>query len=118
MIINVSIYYTSSLILKIIVTTTPTTANETPASNNVTVEISISPKTGRVKLANVCVKKGLPNTTEPIPVKTTRAAPTAATILKSTGIPRFTVSISKASNISTKLDAKTSPPTNPPPGLL
>lgn len=49
-IINVSIRYPpSSLMLKIIVTNTPTTVKATPASNMVTVVSSVTPKIGKSK---------------------------------------------------------------------
>src|SRR5699024_5927146 len=93
-IINVSICYTSSLILKIIVTTTPTTTRATPSSKNVTVESSTSPKNGKITVAKVSVKNGSPKIIEPRPVSKTIKAPIAETILKSKGILYLIVSIS------------------------
>src|SRR5690625_1546280 len=98
------------------VTTTPTTVRATPVSKIVTVENWMVPYNGKGNDNNVCFKKASPNTIAPKPVKTTIAAPVAPTNLKSTGKPCLTVSISKASNNKTRLDASTNPPTNPPPG--
>src|SRR5690625_1801293 len=93
-IITLSTSYTSSLMPKIISTTTPTTARDTPASNNVTVPNSVSPIKGNVLLVNVCVKKNLPLNNATKPVVTAKKAPTAATTTKFSGKPLFTVSTS------------------------
>src|SRR5690625_5576850 len=65
--------------LRIIVTTTPTTAKDTPASKIVTVASSISPKKGNSTILKVWFRNGLLIKTEIKPVVTTMNAPSAAT---------------------------------------
>src|SRR5699024_11374264 len=78
-IIKLSIRYTSSLILKIIVTTTPTTVRATPASNKVTVDRAVSPIKEKYFDVNVCVKKGPQNIKAPNPIAPQGKTQTAAT---------------------------------------
>src|SRR5699024_12442798 len=99
-------------------TTCPTTTKDDPASRIGTVQSSSSPKKGNSTILKVWFRNGLLIKTEIKPVVTTMNAPSAATSLKSTGIPSLTVSISKARQSNTNAAASTRPPTKPPPGLL
>src|SRR5699024_1643222 len=115
-IMMVSIYSTSLLILKIMVTTTPTTVRATPVSKIVTVVSSIVPYRGIWICINDCCKKGCPSMVTPLPDNNTMMTPNAATCWKSKGMPFCTVSISKANNNKTNAEASTKPAINPPPG--
>src|SRR5699024_11522093 len=113
--IQLSISSTSSLIPMIMVTTTPTTARNTPASNRVTVPTSVKPIKGRYLLVNVCVRKDLPLNIAQTPVDTESKTPTAATTTKFNGNPLFTVSTSKDKYNKTKAEERTKPEIKQPP---
>src|SRR5690625_850306 len=115
-IIKLSISYTSSLIPMIMVTTTPTTARDTPASNRVTVPTSVKPIKGKYLLVNVCVKKDLPLNIAQNPVDTESRTPTAATTTKFNGNPLFTISTSKNKYNKKKEEERNKPEIKPPPG--
>src|SRR5699024_7864748 len=112
-IINVSMTYTYLLMIKITVITTPTTANATLESNNVTVVNSIFPNKGTGTCIDHCVKKDFPKKSALKPVATTINAPVAPTIIKLSGRPCSIVSISNARKSNTNAEARTSPAINP-----
>src|SRR5699024_12797850 len=106
-------YSTSSLILKIIVTTTPITVKATPISNIVAEVHLIVPKKGTVNSKKTCFKKGSPKKTDEKPEASTMNTPVAPTFLKSTGSSSIKVSITKTSKMTTNAHARTNRPTTP-----
>src|SRR5699024_7750440 len=117
-IIKLSIRYTSSLILKIIVTTTPTTVRATPASNKVTVDRAVSPIKEKYFDVNVCVKKGSPNTNAHNPVAAKTKTPISATTIKMSGNTITTEKTALTKESKTNKKERTTTAINTPPVRL